>query len=231
MQLPTNIGIPAPKVSSLRAEALTAEMEQELVGRAKNGSTDAFVQLVERYQPRILRTAYSITRHREDAEDVTQNTLLIAFDKLPMFRGDSRFSTWLVRITINEALMRMRRRHRAFEISIDESTESADAVAPGCGSRTLWPNPEEYSSYSQLHSVFTSVLNTLKPKSRLVFQLREIEGLSTRETAEALNLTVAAVKARSYRARMILRRSLHGFIRSGNRARMQCASSASTAGL
>jgi hypothetical protein len=90
------------KVAPLRREALTVEIERELVDRAKNGSADAFGQLVERYHTRVFRTAYNITRHHEDAEDVMQNTFLKAFDKLSLFHGDSRFSTWLVSIAINE---------------------------------------------------------------------------------------------------------------------------------
>lgn len=220
MQEATKVRITSSKVSSLRREALTAAMEQNLVDRAKNGSVDAFEQLVERYQPRIFRIAYNITRHREDAEDVTQDTLLKAFHKLLLFRGDSRFSTWLTSITVNEALMRIRRQ-RAVEVSIDESGEPADTVAASCDIRALWPSPEEYCSYRELHSVLTAVLSKLKPESRLIFQLRDIEGFSARETAEALNITVPSVKTRLHRVRMTLRRSLDGFICSQNGAKAQ----------
>jgi RNA polymerase sigma-70 factor (ECF subfamily) len=220
----TKITTTLSKVPSMRGEALTAELERELVDRAKNGSADAFEQLVDRYHARIFRIAYNITRHHEDAEDVMQNTFLKAFNKLLLFRGDSRFSTWLVSITVNEAFMRMRR-HRAIEVSIDESGEPADAVVTGCTIRALWANPEEYCSYSELHSSLTTVLDKLKPESRLVFQLRDIEGFSTQETAEALNLSVPTVKTRLHRVRMTLRRSLDKFSRAQNRARMQCTSS------
>ena len=218
------------KVAPLRGEALTIEIEQELVDRAKNGSADAFGQLVERYHNRVFRTAYKITRHHEDAEDVMQNTFLKAFDKLSLFRGDSRFSTWLVSITINEAFMR-KRRHRAIEVSLNESGEAADAVVTGWVIRTSWPNPEECCWATELRGTLTAALNKLRPENRLVFQLRDIEGFSTLETAEALNLTVTTVKTRLHRVRMILRRSLVRCIRPQNGARMPCTSPEKTAGI
>ena len=202
----------------MQGKPLTPEIERELVYRAKNGSIDAFEHLVECYQARIFRTAYRITRHREDAEDVMQNALLKAFNKLLLFRGDSRFSTWLISITVNEALMRIRR-HRAIEVSIDESREPVIAEVAACDNRALWPNPEEYCSYRELHGVLTAALDRLKPQSRIVFQLRDIEGFSTQETAEALNLTVPIVKTRLHRVRKTLRRSLNRFTRRPNDAR------------
>jgi RNA polymerase sigma-70 factor (ECF subfamily) len=215
MQEVMKVGTELSKVSFLGREALTAEIERALVDKAKSGSSDAFEQLVERYRARIFRVAYNITRHHEDAEDVMQNTFFKAFNKLLLFRGDSRFSTWLTSIAVNEALMGMRRhRHRLIEVSIDESREPADPRVAGCDFRSSLPDPEEYCSYSELHDVLTEVLNRLGPESRLVFQLRDIEGFSTRETAEALNLTVPSVKTRLHRARMTLRRSLDGFVRS-----------------
>jgi len=218
------------KVAPLRGEALTVEIERELVDRAKNGSADAFGQLVERYHTRVFRTAYNITRHHEDAEDVMQNTFLKAFDKLSLFRGDSRFSTWLVSITINEAFMK-KRRHRVIEVSLNESGEAADAVVTGWVIRTSWPNPEECCWATELRGTLTAALNKLRPENRLVFQLRDIEGFSTLETAEALNLTVTTVKTRLHRVRLILRRSLVRCIRPQKGARMPCTSPERTAGI
>ncbi len=229
MQEETKIRKALSKVAPLRREALMAEIERELLDRAKNGSADAFGQLVERHHTRVFRTAYNITRHYEDAEDVMQNTFLKAFDKLSLFRGDSRFSTWLVSIAINEAFMR-RRRHRAIEVSLNESGEAADAVVTGWVIRTSWPNPEECCWSSELHGTLTAALNKLRPENRLVFQLRDIEGFSTLETAEALNLTVTTVKTRLHRVRLVLRRSLVRFIRPQNGARMPCTSPERTAG-
>jgi RNA polymerase sigma-70 factor (ECF subfamily) len=233
MQEETMVRTALSNVAALRreaSEASIAEIERDLVDRAKNGSADAFGQLVERYHTRVFRTAYNITRHHEDAEDVMQNAFLKAFDKLSLFRGDSRFSTWLVSITINEAFMR-KRRHRVIEVSLNESGEAADAVVTGWVIRTSWPNPEECCWATELRGTLTAVLNKLKPESRLVFQLRDIEGFSTLETAEALNLTVATVKTRLHRVRMILRRSLVRCIRSQNDARMPCISPERAAGL
>ena len=219
------------KATPLRGEALlAAENERELVDRAKNGSADAFGQLVKRHHAKVFRIAYNITRHHEDAEDVMQNAFLKAFDTLALFRGDSRFSTWLVSIAINEAFMR-KRRQRVTEVSLEESVETADAVVTGFVLRTSWPNPEECCWCSEFSCTLTAALDKLRPESRLVFQLRDIEGFSTKETAEALNLTVATVKTRLHRVRMILRRSLDRLMRSQNGAKKPCSSAERAAGL
>src|SRR5260370_18647316 len=106
---------------------LTLDSERELVFQAKNGSATAFERLVERYEGKIFRLAQSIIRHRQAAEDVVQNALVQAFKNLPQFRGDSRFYTWLVRITVNEALMKIRCR-RFNEVSVDVPVEVDDTL-------------------------------------------------------------------------------------------------------
>jgi RNA polymerase sigma-70 factor (ECF subfamily) len=110
------------------AGALTEWDEQDVVARAKIRSETAFDELVKHYERRVFRLAQNITRNNEDAEDVVQNAFIKAFENLASFRGDSRFYTWLVRITVNEALMKMRRRHR--HVSIDGSKESDDSCVP-----------------------------------------------------------------------------------------------------
>src|SRR5580704_5810012 len=100
--------------------------EQDVIARAKGRSKTAFGELVTHYERRVFRLAQNITRNNEDAEDVVQNAFLKAFQNLPGFRGDSRFYTWLVRITVNEALMKIRRRPRYKEVSINESKETDD---------------------------------------------------------------------------------------------------------
>ena len=186
--------------------------EQDVIARAKSRSEAAFDELVERYGPRVFRLAQNITRNNEDAEDVVQNAFVKVFQNLPGFRGDSRFYTWLVRITVNEALMNIRRRSRHNQVSIDEPNETAESCDPleieDCG-----PNPEQHYTQHELRQILATTINELKPAYRAVFQLRNVDGLSTEETAEALALTSSAVKTRLQRARLTLRNSLDKYFR------------------
>jgi RNA polymerase sigma-70 factor (ECF subfamily) len=194
------------RVPAVPFEVKEREGERALVLQAQGGSVSAFEQLVQRYDRRVFRVAQNITCHREDAEDVVQNVFVKAFRGLPLFRGDSRFYTWLARITINEALITIRRR-RVNEVSIDEPIRVDDALVP----REIqdWrPNPELRYSQQELRSILIAAINNLDSGSRSVFQLRDIDGLSTEETAQVLGVTSSAVKSRLLRARMRLRNSL-----------------------
>jgi RNA polymerase sigma-70 factor, ECF subfamily len=188
--------------------------EQELVSQAKNGLVDAIEQLVVRYERRIFRMAQNITCNHEDAEEVAQNVFVKAFRNLAAFRGDSRFYTWLVRITINEALMKIRaRRHK--EVSIDEPHDQ-DTV--GFHELEDWgPNPEQRYSQKELREILATTISKLEPNYRTVFQLRDVEGFTTEETARALRLSSSAVKARLGRARLRLRNSLDVYFRASKR--------------
>jgi RNA polymerase sigma-70 factor (ECF subfamily) len=199
------------KAPALPLEAGEPDGERQLVLQAQNGSVAAFEQLVERYDRRILRLAQNITHQRQDAEDVVQNAFTKAFRNLPLFRGDSRFYTWLVRITVNEALMKIRSR-RFVEVSIDELIEAGDAWI----SREIQdcrPNPELRYAQQELQAFLIAAIDELEPVYRTVFQLRHIDGLSAKETAQALGMTSSAVKTRLQRARMRLRHSLENCFR------------------
>ena len=186
---------------SARAEEL------EVVVKAKNGSSSAVRQLVDRYKGRIFRVAQKITSNREDAEEVVQNVFLKAFRNLANFRGDSRFYTWLVRIAINESLMKVRAR-RPQNISINDMSEDGDRTIL-CELADAGPNPEEQYSQEELRRILSMAVTGLGPRCRIVFQLRDIEGLTTEETAQSLKLSASAVKTRLRRARLHLRESLN----------------------
>lgn len=191
------------------ASAFIETTEQELVAEAQRGSAVAFERLVEKFERRIFRLAQNITHNHEDAEDVMQNALVKAFRKLSTFRGDSSFYTWLVRITVNEALMGIRRRRRN-EVSMDDSDESV-GVPHNDEIKDWGPNPEQRYSQTELQYILATTVGALSPGYRIVFQLRDVEGLSTRETAEALSLSLVAVKTRLQRARLQLRKSLNRY--------------------
>ena len=185
--------------------------EGDVVTRAKTRSEAAFEQLVDHYERRAFRLAWKITSNHEDAEDVVQNAFVKAFQNLPDFRGDSRFYTWLVRITINEALMKIRQRH-SNEVSIEESKKADDTSVP-IEIKDQAANPEQRYSQHEVQRILAATINELEPAYRAVVQLRDFEGLSTEQTAQALELTSSAVKTRLQRARMKLRETLNDYFR------------------
>jgi len=194
--------------------------EGDVVARAKTRSEAAFEQLVDQYKRRAFRLAWKITCNHEDAEEVVQSAFVKAYQKLPDFRGDSRFYTWFVRITINEALMKIRRR-RPNEVSIDESKEADDTSVP-IEIKDQAANPEQRCSQDEVQRILAATINDLAPSFRDVLQLRDVEGLSTKETAQVLDLTSSAVKTRLQRARMKLRESLNDYFRPTRANRNQC---------
>jgi RNA polymerase sigma-70 factor (ECF subfamily) len=181
--------------------------EAALVARAKAGDTAAFSELVNRYERKIFRLAKNITRHDEDAEDVLQEAFLKAYEHLDRFEGSSKFYTWLVRIAVNEALMKLRKRKSDKTVPLDEPVDLGDEVMQR--EIAVWDgNPEQQYSGEEMRKILDDALDSLKPDFRTVFILRDIEELSTEETAEALGISVAAVKSRLLRARLALREKL-----------------------
>ena len=169
--------------------------ELVLVRAAKGGDDEAFNQLVKRYDRNVFRIAQHITQNREDAEDVVQDAFLKAYTNLQQFQEQSKFYTWLVRIAVNEALMKLRRRRPERTVSLDEEIQTGEDSIP----REVadWsPNPEQNYNQSELREILTKTIQGLPPGFRTVFILRDVEGLSTEETADALELSIPAVKSR-----------------------------------
>ncbi len=189
------------------ASAAVRDNEAELVAAAKRGEVSAFEELVSRYETKIFRLAQHITQNREDAEDVMQDAFLKSFSHLNDFQGGSRFYTWLVRIAVNEALMKLRKR-RPNQVSLDEPLETEDDLVIR-EIRDWGPTPEQRFARTELQDILTQAIASLDPAYRVVFLLRDVEQLSTEETAQMLGLSVAAVKSRLLRARLKLRNKLH----------------------
>jgi RNA polymerase sigma-70 factor (ECF subfamily) len=183
--------------------------EGALVSAAKRGDMAAFEELVNRYERRIFRLAMNITQNREDAEDATQDAFLKSFRSLDRFESKSRFYTWLVRIAVNEALMRLRKR-RPNVISLDEPVETQDDLVQQ-EVQDWGPTPEQRYARTQMNSILSDAIAQLDPFFRTVFVLRDVEELSTEETAELLGISVPAVKSRLLRARLKLRQGLSPF--------------------
>jgi RNA polymerase sigma-70 factor (ECF subfamily) len=187
--------------------------ELVLVQAAKKGDLEAFSELVKRYDRNVFRIAQHITHNEEDAQDVVQEAFLKAYQNLEQFQGNSKFYTWLVRIAVNEALMKLRRRRSDKTVSLDEDVVTEEGSMP----REVadWsPNPEQLYGQSELGDILKKTIQGLPPGFRTVFVLRDVEGLSTEETAEMLGLSIPAVKSRLLRARLQLRERLAKFFKS-----------------
>src|SRR5215475_11316433 len=181
--------------------------ESALVTLSREGDTQAFGELVRRHQGKIFRLAQHITGNREDAEDVFQETFLKAYEHLDQFKGDSKFYTWIVRIAVNQALMKLRRRKNDKSVSLDETIDTGEDTV--VREIAAWgEDPEERFSREELGEILDGAIQSLDPAYRSVFLLRDVDDLSTEDTAEALGLSVPAVKSRLLRARLQLREKL-----------------------
>jgi RNA polymerase sigma-70 factor (ECF subfamily) len=184
-----------------------------LVAAAKSGDAAAFEELVNRYERKIFRLTMNITGNREDAEDAMQDAFLKSYSHLKDFQGDSRFYTWLVRIAANEALMRLRKR-RPNLFSLDEPIAGDEDLMPQ-EVEDWGPSPEQRYAQTEIGEILSKVIDQLDPDFRIVFVLRDIEELSTEETASALGISIPAVKSRLLRARLKLRQKLDRYFRQG----------------
>jgi RNA polymerase sigma-70 factor (ECF subfamily) len=181
--------------------------ESALVAKAREGDGAAFSELVSHYQNKIYRLAKHITQNDEDAEDVLQEAFLKAYEHLDSFQGNSRFYTWIVRIAVNEALMKLRKRKGDRTVSLDEPVETGEEQVKR--EIAVWEdNPEQQYSHEEMRAILDEAVQTLKEDFRTVFLLRDIEELSTEETAETLGISIPAVKSRLLRARLALREKL-----------------------
>jgi len=201
------------EMETIQKKAGEDTSELALVQAAKKGDLEAFSDLVKRYDRNIFRIAQHITHNEDDAQDVVQEAFLKAYQNLDQFQGNSKFYTWLVRIAVNEALMKLRRRRTDRTVSIDEDVETEEGTMP----REVadWsPNPEQLYGQSELSDILKKTIQGLPPGFRTVFVLRDVEGLSTEETAEMLGLSIPAVKSRLLRARLQLRDRLAKYFKS-----------------
>ncbi len=190
-------------------EALNDEIE--LVRQAQTGDLSAFEALTNHYEQRVYSLALRMLRQEQDAEDVTQQTFLSALEHLPGFRGKAAFSTWLLRIAAHAALKVIRKRKGLNTVSLEEATEGSpdsDSVPHPEYIADWRQTPDELAHRHEIQRLLDEGLAQLDEKHRLVFLLRDVEGLSIKETAEALGLTEANTKVRLLRARLQLRELL-----------------------
>lgn len=188
--------------------------DAELVELARQGGENAIRTLIERNNQRLFRAARSVLRNDSEAEDVVQETYVKAFTALASFRGEASFSTWLTRIALNEAVSRLRRRRKNSDLEALDQAVSADAGLVSLFPLSLVPLPADTeAARSEMRLMLETAIDGLPEGFRTVFVLRDVEGLSTEETADHLALKPETVKTRLHRARRMLRAVLEEELR------------------
>jgi RNA polymerase sigma-70 factor (ECF subfamily) len=184
-----------------------SDPDMALVQSTKSGDISAFEELVRKYDRKLFRIALNVTHNIEDAQEVVQTAFFKAYTNLDRFEANAKFSTWLTRIAVNESLTKLRKlRSQGHEVSFEYENSSGELVPLDFSD---WhPNPEQVYSHSEFRKILGEALEELSPALRVVFVLRDIQGLSYDETAAVLKLETTAVKSRLYRARLQLREEL-----------------------
>lgn len=195
--------------------AAGAPTDDELVALARKKDYAAFEELLNRYEDKVYRLAFRFVRNDSDAKEILQDTFLSIWRKLDTFKGDSQFSSWLYRVAANAALMRLRAQRRHPEISTDELPSGfldqyQHADLPPAGEN--WARrPDEHLQSDELRRHIQAATDALPEIYRTIFLVRDVEGLSTEETAELLDISVPTVKTRLHRARMALREAISAY--------------------
>ena len=192
--------------SQSRAE-LQQERESSLIAAILSGEREKFHDLIRPYERQVYLTALSLLKNETEAEDVAQEAILRAYRKLGSFRGDAKFSTWLIAITLNEARTRLREEKRSQLDSLDSSDQLEGSYTPA--TLTDWRElPSEALEREEIRALLQQAVAQLPVAFREVVVLRDMEELSVNETAKALGISVSLVKVRLHRARLLLQKML-----------------------
>jgi RNA polymerase sigma-70 factor (ECF subfamily) len=197
-------------------QRLTIE-EYAFLAAARRGDSEAFGTLCRQSASKVFHVARRMMRNKEDAEDVVQESFQQAFIHLESFSGNSRFSTWLSRIAINTGLMKLRKKHGLWDVSLDEPAETEEPSAR-MEAEDQGPNPEQLYAQKERHRILAEAMNELAPGMRKAIELRELDERSTEETARIMGISVSAVKARVFHGRKKLRDRLNHFAGSASAA-------------
>ncbi len=181
--------------------------DEDLVARARTKDFAAFEELVDRYEDKIFRLAFRFVRNETEAKEIVQDTFLLVWRKLDTFKGDSQFGSWLYRVATNTALMRLRAQRRHPEISTEElPVDYLDNYGQLPAAGENWAKrPDDELQSDELRRRIQKAVDELPDIYRTVFLIRDVEGLSTEETAEVLEISIPTVKTRLHRARLALR--------------------------
>ncbi len=186
--------------------------EEQLVKDLQAGKTESFERLATLFQKKIYALSFNLTRNAMDSEDVTQEVLLTLFKKIHTFQGKSAFSSWVYRITLNASYMKLRSRKKDQSISIEELLPSFNGSGFQQEKLQDWSeNTESLLFDNETRETIQKAVDLLPDKEKVVFLLRDVEGLSTEKVSEILELTIPAVKSRLHRARLFLRKKLANY--------------------
>jgi RNA polymerase sigma-70 factor (ECF subfamily) len=186
--------------------------EEQLVKDLQAGKTESFERLATLFQKKIYALSFNLTRNAMDSEDVTQEVLLTLFKKIHTFQGKSAFSSWVYRITLNASYMKLRSRKKDQSISIEELLPSFNGSGFQQEKIQDWSeNTESLLFDNETRETIQKAVDLLPDKEKVVFLLRDVEGLSTEKVSEILELTIPAVKSRLHRARLFLRKKLANY--------------------
>ena len=184
--------------------------EKDLVRRLQQGDGEAFEELISRYANRVYALAFRYTKNSQDAEEVLQDVFVTVYRKIGGFEGKSAFSSWLFRVTVNSALMKIRKRRPDQEMPIDEALHEIHSLQ--ITGRDCRAEGENLLAQEELRDALQRSVNGLAPEYRTVFILREIDGLTTSEVAQLLQISVPAVKSRLHRARLTIKDELQSLL-------------------
>jgi RNA polymerase sigma-70 factor (ECF subfamily) len=192
--------------NQFESKNIQAVREASLVSGARSGNHAAFGELCELHSKKIFNTTLRLTRNREDAEDALQDSFLRAFVHLRSFDGRSSFYTWLTRIAINSALMKMRKNRGSREVAMDEHLGDSDGLLR-YEPADRQPNPEQHYVQRERERIVTRAVRNLRPSIRKAVEIKELQERSMKETAQILGISVAAAKARLFHAKVALRKA------------------------
>jgi RNA polymerase sigma-70 factor (ECF subfamily) len=193
--------------------SISTQTDAEIVARAGAGERAAYTILMKRYNQRLFRVAWAVTKSRAEAEDVVQESWVVAFQRLDQVADSSRFGAWLTRVVVNEALRRRRIDRRHEELGEDEEAQPMSDEH----------SPEKLAAQSELRPVLERALMSLPESLRTVFVLREVEGMSVADVAAALSIAEGTVKTRAFRARELLRHRISSWSDSAMHGVLQFA--------
>ncbi len=204
---------PDAKASVASSDAPPLATDEELIARARAADFAAFEELLGRYEDKVFRLAYRILRNETDAKEILQETFVSIWRKLDTFKGDSQFGSWVYRIATNAALMRLRAHRRHPEVSTEELPIGyLDNYGTPMPAGENWSKrPDDELQSAELRSHIQAAVDALPDIYRTVFVIRDVEGLSTEETADVLGISVPTVKTRLHRARIALRDAIGGY--------------------
>jgi RNA polymerase sigma-70 factor, ECF subfamily len=203
------VGLFARSASPAQSQmARTPDQETALIDRVCSGETQLFYELIRPYERRVYVAAVSVLQNEADAEEAAQEALLKAFVHLHSFRGDAKFSTWLIQIAVNEARRKRRNDHKCLYYSIDEKAEDEESDYYPKDFADWRDTPSETLQRTELRTALRNAIASLTPSFHEVFVMRDIQNLSIAETAEVLKISQALVKTRLLRARLKIRDAL-----------------------